>query len=335
MKRFDLLTLLSACVIGGALAAHATAASLEVPANGGNASGIGYFSGWKCPPNDNITIVLDGGAPVSVPSGVRRLDTAGVCGNDGRNGFIAQYNFGLLGDGAHPASVRRNGVQFASVRRNGVQFASVRRNGVQFASVRRNGVQFAQSTFTVTTFGVSFLTGASGTYILQNFPQAGRSTTVRWVQGAQNFVITDTTGGGGTTAEARFFNNLICGGAAFTSTLSANGFVWSAFSGFFSPYQTVNRTLLGPFTSSNGNCGSITYSFTLPVTPGRRHVLFQDFVGGSPVLAIEDEGPVGGPLGEGEAASLEDEAASLAEGAPTVSIPGEAIGGDAALGAAR
>ena len=299
MRRSNLFTLLSACLIGGALAAHATAASLEVPANGGNASGIGYFSGWKCPPNDGISIVLDGGAPISVPSGVRRLDTAGVCGNDGRNGFIAQYNFGLLGDGVHTASVRRN------------------------------GVQFAQATFTVTTFGVSFLTGASGTYVLPNFPQAGRSTTVRWVQGAQNFVIIDTTGGGGTTAEVRFFNNLTCNGSDFTSTLSANGLVWSAFTGFFSPYQTVNRTSLGPFTqTSNTACGSITYPFTLPVTPGRRHVLFQDFVGGSPVLGIEDEGPVGDPLGE-------DEAVSLGEAAPTVSIPGEAIGGDASFGAAR
>lgn len=293
-----MFTLLSACLIGGALAAHATAASLEVPANGGNASGIGYFSGWKCPPNDNITIVLDGGAPIPVPSGVRRLDTAGVCGNDGRNGFIAQYNFSLLGDGVHTASVRRN------------------------------GAQFAQATFTVTTFGVNFLTGASGTYVLLNFPQSGQNTTIRWVQGAQNFVITDTTGGMVVPAEVRFFNNLICGGAEFTSTLSANGFVWNAFTGFFSPYQTVNRTSLGPFTSSNANCGNITYPFTLPVTPGRRHVLFQDFEGGSPILAIEDEGPVGEPLGEAGAGPSTDTA-------PSAVIPGQAIEGGAMFGAVR
>ena len=297
MKYRNPFTLLCALVIAGGLATHAAAASLEVPANGGNASGIGYFSGWKCPPNDNIPIVLDGGSPIPVPSGVRRLDTAGVCGNDGRNGFIAQYNFNLLGDGVHTASVRRN------------------------------GAQFAQATFTVTTFGVNFLTGASGTYVLLNFPQAGQNTTVRWVQGAQNFVITDTSGGMVTPAEVRFFNDLNCGGFDFTATLSANGYVWSSFSGFFSPYQTVTRTSLGPFTqTSNTLCGDITYPFTLPVTPGRRHVLFQDFSGGGPTLSIEDEGPVGEPLGD---------AGVGAEAGPSAVIPGSAAAGDAEYGAAR
>jgi len=144
----------------------ARAATLEVPANGGDASGIGYFSGWKCPPNDNVTLVIDGGAPIPVATGVRRNDTAGVCGNDGRNGFIAQYNFGLLGDGAHTVSVRRN------------------------------GVQFAQATFDVTTFGQSFLRGADGTYVLQDFPEPGRTATITWVEGAQNFVVVGKGGGG-------------------------------------------------------------------------------------------------------------------------------------------
>ncbi len=297
MKHRNPFTLLCAFVIAGGFATYAAAASLEVPADGGNASGIGYFSGWKCPPNDNITIVLDGGSPIPVPSGVRRGDTAGVCGNDGRNGFIAQYNFSLLGDGVHTASVRRN------------------------------GAQFAQATFTVTTFGVNFLTGASGTYVLLNFPQSGQNTTVRWVQGAQNFVITDTTGGMVPPAEVRFFNDLNCGGQDFTATLSANGYVWTSFSGFFSPYQTVNRTSLGPFTqTSNTLCGDITYPFTLPVTPGRRHVLFQDFSGGGPTLIIEDEGPVGEPLGD---------AGAVAEAGPSAVIPGQAAPGDAAYGAAR
>jgi hypothetical protein len=285
MKRISLP--IGVVLITAYLASAAAAATLEVPANGGDASGIGYFSGWKCPPNDDITLVLDGGAPIPVPSRGRRLDTAGTCGNDGRNGFISQYNFSLLGDGLHTASVRQN------------------------------GVQFAQATFNVTTFGTTFLGGASGTYVLAGFPQAGQTTTIEWVQGAQNFVIVDTSGGGG-SAEVRFFNDLNCNGFDFTSTLSANGFVWTSFTGFFSPYQTVNRTSLGPFTQTSSTlCGDITYPFTLPVTPGRRHVLFQEFVSGGPFLLIEDEGPVGEPLGEGAAPAADPGTAG-----PTVTVPG-------------
>lgn len=79
----------AAIVLGAASASNA--ATLEVPADGTDASGIGYFSGWKCPPNNAITIVIDGGAPLAVPSGSRRGDTAAVCANDGRNGYIAQF----------------------------------------------------------------------------------------------------------------------------------------------------------------------------------------------------------------------------------------------------
>lgn len=140
------------------------AATLEVPTSGGDASGVGAFSGWKCPPNDDLTLVIDGGAPIPVASRVARGDTAGVCGNDGRNGFIAQFNFGLLGDGTHTAVVRQRGVAFAS------------------------------STFNVTTFGQPFLRGAAGTYQLPNFPQPGRTATIEWVEGAQNFVIVGKSG---------------------------------------------------------------------------------------------------------------------------------------------
>lgn len=246
------------------VASAASAAVIEVPANGGDASGIGYFSGWKCPPNGNISIVVDGGTPIPVPSGVRRSDTAGVCGNSGFNGYIAQYNFNLFGDGFHTAVVRQN------------------------------GVAFAQSTFHVTTFGVNFLTGAGGTYVLNNFPSSGETTTVEWVQGQQNFVIVDTSGGGGTEVAVRYANELVCNGNGFTSTLSANGYLWSAYTGNVSQYQVItNRTSLGPFLESNSTpCGDITYPFTLPIPSGRAYVLIQSFYNGGPFLSIEDEGPI-------------------------------------------
>lgn len=160
MFRFAFAALL-ACA-----ASRATAATFEVPGNGGKASGIGTMSGWKCPPNDDISIVVDGAPPIPVPSGVRRKDTSGICGNDGRNGYITQINFNLLGAGPHQASIRQNGVQFAS------------------------------GTFTVATLGEEFLTGKSGTYVLENFPDPGRTATVQWSEGSQNFVITDSSSPG-------------------------------------------------------------------------------------------------------------------------------------------
>ena len=68
------------------------------------------------------------------------------------------------------------------------------------------------------------------------------------------------------------------------------------------------------------------HHFTLPVTPGRRHVLFQDLSGGGPTLIIEDEGPVGGPLGE---------AGAVGEAATSAVIPGQVAPGNAEYGAAR
>jgi hypothetical protein len=280
------------------LAAAASAAVLEVPSNNSDASGIGYFSGWKCPPNDNISIVVDGGAPLPVPSRSARGDTAGVCGNDGRNGFISQINFNLYGQGFHTAVVRQN------------------------------GVPFAQSIFHVTTFGTNFLTGAAGTYQLANFPSLGQSTTIEWVQGQQNFVITGTGGTSpGTQAAVRFANELVCNDADFVSTITANGYQWSALSGTVSAYQVVqNRTSLGPFVESNSTtCGDLTFPFTLPIPSGRAYTLLQTFVNGAPFLAIQDDGPLTASAGavqlpNGESAAvLRDDAPS---GGVGVAAPG-------------
>ena len=254
----------AACI--AASAAASSAAVFEIPQNGGVASGIGYFSGWKCPPNDNISIVVDGGAPIPVPSGVRRNDTASACGNDGRNGFISQINFNLFGNGTHTAVVRQN------------------------------GVQFAQTTFEVTTFGTNFLTGAAGLFMLDGFPTSGSTTTVEWVQGQQNFVITGTSGGGGETVVAvRYVNELQCGNSNFNSVMSANGFVWGSNNGSFSQYQVVtNRSFLGPFVETNNSqCGSpIPYNFTLFIESGRAYTLVQTLLLGGPYLVLNDDGPI-------------------------------------------
>lgn len=147
-----------------AIASRTSAAVLEVPADQSTVSGIGFVSGWKCPPNDDIVAVIDHGVPIPMATGIRRGDTTAACGNDGTNGYIAQLNFALLGDGEHQISVREGGVEFAS------------------------------GTFTVVTFGVPFMRGIAGTYILDDFPNRGQTTTVAWNEGTQSFVIVGTTG---------------------------------------------------------------------------------------------------------------------------------------------
>ena len=294
MSQLRSLVLVLALSLG--LAAAASAAVIEVPANGSDASGIGYFSGWKCPPNDNISIVVDGGAPLPVPSRSARGDTAAVCGNDGRNGYISQINFNLYGEGFHTAVVRQN------------------------------GVAFAQSTFHVTTFGTNFLTGAAGTYQLTNFPSLGQTTTVEWVQGQQNFVITGTGGvSPGNQAAVRFANELACNDVDFVSTLAANGYQWSALSGTVSAYQVVqNRTSLGPFVESNSTvCGDLTFPFTLPIPSGRAYTLVQTFVNGGPFLAIQDDGPI----------QVNDGAVQLPNGAVAVAAGESLQSGGAGVGA--
>lgn len=266
-----------------ALATSPSAAVLEVPQNGGDASGIGYISGWKCPPNDNVQVVIDGGAPRVMSTGIVRGDTAQACNNGGRNGFITQINFNLLGFGTHTAVVQQN------------------------------GIPFAQSTFHVVTFGTNFLTGKSGEYVLANFPNAGKSTTVTWSQGAQNFIITGTSSGPiatptpkpPTAAQVRYGNNLICGGAGFTSTLTAGRFSWISFSGTYSDYLGVDEAKIGPFTATLGNCGTTTYPAQFNLLPGRRYALVQDLQNGNPVLRQLDEGSALAADAQGSAESTE------------------------------
>lgn len=293
------MTRIFACLVALAVATSTSAATLEVPANGGSASGIGYISGWKCPPNDNLTAVIDGGVPIPLSSGVRRGDTAAACGNDGRNGYIAQINFGNLGDGPHSVSIRRNGVPFAG------------------------------GSFSVTTFGTSFLTGASGQYTLPNFPSAGKTATVQWSEGAQNFVIIGKSTGpnpGPTAAQVRYGNDLTCFGSFFESTLSANGFHWLSFTGVFSPYQSVNRSTLGPLQTTNDpRCGNITYPGIFNLTPGRRYSFVQRLVGSNPVLTQNDEGAV---------PSTEADTSSPAERTEIVTVIGSVSEGSEGIGMA-
>lgn len=125
-------------------------------------SGVQGVGGWRCGPHGVITAVFDDGQPVTLATFLRRSDTATVCGNAGLNGFFGIINYGLLGDGMHR---------------------------VRFFE---DGVQFAEQSFEVATLGDAyepFAIGLSGVCIATNFPEPGRTTTARWDEGAQGFVL--------------------------------------------------------------------------------------------------------------------------------------------------
>ena len=136
-------------------------ATLEIPGSGSTQSGIGVISGWKCQANGQLTVRFNGGRSLPLSYRSERGDTRSVCG-DSENGFVAIWNWGVLGDGRHTAVVYDN------------------------------GIEFDRATFTVVTPGVDFLQGVSGsgTATLSN----GQRVTLQWSEGSQSFVATDFTG---------------------------------------------------------------------------------------------------------------------------------------------
>lgn len=120
-------------------------------------SGIGVISGWVCTAG-RVEIEIDGVTTLTAAYGTDRADTRAVCG-DADNGFGLLINWNLLGSGTH--TVR---------------------------AIADEAV-VGEATVTVSTFGTEFLRGTSGTYALQDFPQDGRKTILRWEESLQNFVI--------------------------------------------------------------------------------------------------------------------------------------------------
>jgi hypothetical protein len=115
-------------------------------------SGIGVISGWKCEAVGDITVSFDDGDPIPLVYGSARGDTgvSAVCNDDGLNGFVAIWNWGLLSDGEHTAVVYDN------------------------------DMEFARSTFSVATLGEEFVVGAAGECTIPNFPSTGESATFAW-----------------------------------------------------------------------------------------------------------------------------------------------------------
>ena len=146
-------------------------------------SGVGVISGWVCEAEQiDITFYKDtggrrgtffvgtdpcgfnqgcppeGAISYQAAYGTAREDTKESCG-DIDNGFGLLFNWNLLGPGTH------------------------------LVQARADGEVFGTATVTVTTLGEEFLTGASGHFVVEDFPTADEDIRLRWQQTTQNFVI--------------------------------------------------------------------------------------------------------------------------------------------------
>ena len=136
------------------------AAVLEVPGDEARLSGIGVISGWKCEAEGEITAQVDDEEPLPMLYGLSREDTKAVCENDGNNGFVTYFNWGLLGDGIYTVAVLDNGVKFDS------------------------------STVTVATFGEEFVEDADpGPFTILDFPSLGEKAEFVWNESTQHLAL--------------------------------------------------------------------------------------------------------------------------------------------------
>jgi len=135
-------------------------ATLESPARGALLSGLGFISGWKCNAS-RITVRIDGGTTMPVAMHQPRQDTSAACGSATDNGFIAQMNWSLLGDGRHTIIAYDDDVQFASV------------------------------TFQVATLNREFVQGADGVFEMRDFPNPGDVTLFEWNESTQHMEVSE------------------------------------------------------------------------------------------------------------------------------------------------
>ena len=161
------LLLLLVTILGQAQSAQGYVGNLESPNHGTFVSGLWAIRGWVCAAKGSIEVINSVEVKIykddqlqqvqQAAYGSPRADTMTIC-DDTNSGFITTVNWGQYGDGLHTVRVFVNGIEFGA------------------------------PSFTVTTLGTEFLTGASGEYALADFPQSGDTTTVRWSEAHQNFI---------------------------------------------------------------------------------------------------------------------------------------------------
>lgn len=132
-------------------------ANPETPQEGSIQSGIGAVRGWACSAQ-NVHIQFDDNPLIEVAYGTDRQDTVAICG-DAKNGYGMVVNWGALSPGLHRMSTYIN-----------------------YQLVR-------EVEFEVVGLGEEFVKGLSGTYMLEDFPGPGQSTTVQWSEPDQEFNI--------------------------------------------------------------------------------------------------------------------------------------------------
>jgi len=147
----------------------------ETPQQGSIQSGVGLIRGWSCAA-DEVSVTIDGGAPIQIAYGTSRTDTASVCG-DANNGYGMVIAWGLLGNGTHRMQT--------------------------FV----NGQQIGDAQFDVVAIGSGFETGLSGEYVLAEFPHPGQRVRITWSEADQNFIVTGVDTGGGFPSVGKNFTS--------------------------------------------------------------------------------------------------------------------------------
>jgi len=141
----------------------ANVGALGTPVAGSTVSGVGVISGYHCT-SHNVRVYIDGADIGRAGAGTTLLGTQGVCGHTD-TGYSLLYNFNNLADGQHTVTVYADGILLGSN---------------SFNSVRSGGTPW--------------LSGLSRTFTVADFPQAGQTATLEWVQSYQNFLITGIAG---------------------------------------------------------------------------------------------------------------------------------------------
>ncbi len=145
------------CLVFASTLAHGGGA-LENPKPGDPMSGIGTIYGWTCDA-ELIEIRIDDGGRIQVPYGSARADTQKACG-DTDNGFVTQYNFGLLSNGEHRIRLYVD------------------------------GVKEQDRYFRVTRLDKPYMRGLEASTVVTEFPDKDHDITLTWSESAQNFQIT-------------------------------------------------------------------------------------------------------------------------------------------------
>lgn len=132
---------------------------LGTPVDLSTVSGVGVISGYHCSSKD-IDVYIDGTWAGKAGAGTRLLGTQGVCGRTD-TGYSILYNFNNLTNGMHVITVSADGIPLDS-----------------------------HTVWTFRSGGIPWLTNVSRTITVPDFPTAGRTAILEWVQSYQNFLIT-------------------------------------------------------------------------------------------------------------------------------------------------